>query len=66
MTRRAHPHLFRHSMATDSLRGSGNALLLQQDFGHSSPAMVTQTTSHLTITDAHAEMMRILASDRDR
>jgi site-specific recombinase XerD len=66
MTRRVHPHLFRHSMATDFLRRGGNPLLLQQILGHSSLAMITQTYSHLTISDAHAELMRILASDGER
>jgi integrase/recombinase XerD len=66
MTRRVHPHLFRHSMATDFLRRGGNPLLLQQILGHTSLAMITATYSHLTISDAHAELMRILTSEQTR
>jgi integrase/recombinase XerD len=61
--RRVYPHLVRHSFATDYLRRGGNPILLQQILGHTSLAMITQTYQHLTFTDAHEELMRVLAFD---
>jgi hypothetical protein len=34
-----------------------------QILGHSSLAMITQTYQHLTFTDAHDELMRVLADE---
>lgn len=65
ITKRVHPHLFRHSFATDFLRRGGNPLLLQQILGHTTLAMISQTYSHLTIDDAHSELMRVLVSRRE-
>jgi site-specific recombinase XerD len=61
--KRVYPHLLRHSFATHFLRRGGNPLLLQQILGHDSLAMITMNYSHLTISDAHAETMRILTED---
>jgi integrase len=61
--KRVYPHLLRHSFATDYLRRGGNPILLQQILGHSSLAMITQTYQHLTFSDAHEELMRVLAAD---
>jgi site-specific recombinase XerD len=61
ITKRVYPHLLRHSYATNFLRRGGNPLLLQQILGHESLAMITANYSHLTISDAHAEAMRILS-----
>jgi site-specific recombinase XerD len=61
--KRVYPHLLRHSFATHFLRRGGNPLLLQQILGHDSLAMITLNYSHLTISDAHAEAMRILTDD---
>ena len=61
--KRVYPHLLRHSFATDYLRRRGNPILLQQILGHSSLAMITQTYQHLTVTDAHDELMRVLADE---
>jgi site-specific recombinase XerD len=63
ITKRVYPHLLRHSFATHFLRRGGNPLLLQQILGHESLAMITNTYSHLTMSDAHAEAMRILLED---
>ena len=49
--------------ATDYLRRGGNPILLQQILGHTSLAMITQTYQHLTFTDAHEELMRVLTAD---
>lgn len=64
--KRVYPHLLRHSFATDYLRRGGNPILLQQILGHSSLAMITQTYQHLTFSDPHDELMRLLASDSSR
>ena len=61
--KRVYPHLVRHSFATDYLRRGGNPILLQQILGHTSLAMITQTYQHLTFTDAHEELMRVLTAD---
>jgi integrase len=63
ISKRVYPHLLRHSFATDYLRRGGNPILLQQILGHSSLAMITQTYQHLTISDAHDELMRILLGE---
>jgi integrase len=56
--------LLRHSFATEYLRGGGNPILLQQILGHGSLTMITQTYQHLTVVDAHDELMRLLAADQ--
>src|ERR1700730_6738131 len=60
INKRVYPHLVRHSFATDYLRRGGNPILLQQILGHSSLTMITQTYQHLTFTDAHEDLMRVL------
>jgi integrase/recombinase XerD len=62
--KRVYPHLLRHSFATEYLRRGGNPILLQQILGHSSLTMITQTYQHLTVADAHDELMRLLAADQ--
>lgn len=62
--KRVYPHLLRHPFATEYLRRGGNPILLQQILGHTSLAMITQTYQHLTLTDAHDELMRLLAADQ--
>jgi integrase len=62
--KRIYPHLLRHSFATEYLRRGGNPILLQQILGHSSLAMITQTYQHLTVVDAHDELMRLMAGDQ--
>jgi integrase/recombinase XerD len=64
ITKRVYPHLLRHSFATEYLQRGGNPILLQQILGHSSLAMITQTYQHLTLADAHDELMRLLAADQ--
>ncbi len=62
--KRVYPHLLRHSFATEYLRRGGNPILLQQILGHTTLAMITQTYQHLTVADAHDELMRLLAADQ--
>jgi integrase len=58
-----HPHLFRHSFATHALRSGMNPLQLQQILGHETLDMITNVYSHLTPTDAHQAVMRMLAEE---
>jgi integrase len=51
------------TLVCNRLRRGGNPILLQQILGHSSLAMITQTYQHLTFTDAHDELMLVLAMD---
>ena len=62
--KRVYPHLLRQSFATEYLRRGGNPILLQQILGHTTLAMITQTYQHLTLVDAHDELMRLLSSDQ--
>lgn len=59
----AYPHLFRHSFATWWLRRGGNPLSLKDTLGHESLEMISGVYSHLTATDRHDELMRLLRSD---
>jgi site-specific recombinase XerD len=61
-----HPHLFRHSFVTEQLRRGMTPSLVAQIVGHSSLAMIDQVYQHLTVSDAHAALMRSLMADRER
>lgn len=63
MTKRVHPHLLRHSFATEALRRGMNPVQLAQILGHSGLRMIDSVYSHLTATDAYDAMMRMLAPD---
>lgn len=60
--KRVYPHLFPHSFATDYLRRGGNPILLQQSSRPYIAGNDTQTYQHLTFTDAHEELMRVLTA----
>ncbi|MGH7866167.1 MAG: tyrosine-type recombinase/integrase [Candidatus Dormibacteraceae bacterium] len=60
ITKRVHPHLFRHTAATHMLRQGMNPLLVAQVLGHSSLAMIHNVYSHLTTTDMHKALMEAL------
>jgi hypothetical protein len=60
ITKRVHPHLFRHSAATHMLRQGMNPLLVAQVLGHSSLAMIQGVYSHLTAADMHTALMDAL------
>jgi integrase/recombinase XerD len=65
ITKRVHPHLLRHSFATEALRRGMNPIQLAQILGHSGLRMIESVYSHLNTTDAYEAMMRMLtASDR--
>jgi integrase/recombinase XerC len=53
-----HPHLFRHSMATQWLRDHKSPVILKEILGHKSMAMIDRVYSHLNADDLFEEMMR--------
>jgi integrase/recombinase XerD len=58
-----HPHLLRHTMATDLLRATKNLRLVQKALGHSN---ITTTTIYAHIVDGELEeAMKELRSTRD-
>jgi integrase/recombinase XerD len=63
ITKRVHPHVFRHSAATFMLRRGVNPLLVAKILGHESLAMITRTYSHLTVEDTHEALMAALRLD---
>jgi integrase/recombinase XerD len=60
-----HPHLFRHSLATNLLRRKVNPIQVRDIMGHSSLAMIDRVYSHLAASDAHKAMMEALLSDAE-
>lgn len=59
--KRVHPHLFRHSFATEALRRGMNAVQLARVLGHNSLRMIERTHSHLNAGDAYDAVIRMLA-----
>jgi integrase/recombinase XerD len=57
------PHAFRHSMATNALRGGMNPLVLQKVLGHSDLSQISGTYSQLVASDTAREMYKLLAGD---
>lgn len=50
---RAHPHVLRHTFATNALRKTGNLLVVQRLLGHASVS-TTQIYTHLVLDDLRA------------
>lgn len=63
IAKRVHPHLLRHSFATEALRRGMNPIQLAQILGHSGLRMIESVYSHLTATDAYDAMLKMLAAD---
>lgn len=59
--KRVYPHLLRHSFATEALRRGMNPVQLAQILGHSGLQMIDRVYSHLTTSDAHDALMRMLS-----
>jgi integrase len=64
IARRVHPHLFRHSFATEALRRGMNPVQLAQLLGHSGLRMIEQVYAHLNAADGYEAVMRMLTSER--
>lgn len=60
--KRVHPHLLRHSFATEAIRRGMNPVQLAQILGHSSLRMIEQVYSHLMPSDAHDAMLKMLTT----
>jgi len=63
--KRVHPHLLRHSYATDMLKRGMNMIVLKENMGHRSLEMISEVYSQLTPGDRHAEYMRVLRAEQD-
>jgi integrase/recombinase XerD len=61
MKRRVHPHLLRHSFATEALRRGMNPVQLAQLLGHSGLRMIDQVYAHLNADDGYDAVLRMLA-----
>lgn len=60
LDKRTHPHLLRHSFATEWLRRGGNIVSLQRILGHADLSMITGVYSHLDSGDDYAAAMAVL------
>jgi site-specific recombinase XerD len=60
ITKRVHPHLFRHSYATWALTRGMNPIMLAQVLGHNSLTMIHAVYSHLSPNDSYEAVVRIL------
>lgn len=63
LKKRVHPHLLRHSFATEALRKGMNPVQLAQVLGHSGLRMIEHVYSHLTATDAYDAVIKLLVSE---
>jgi integrase len=61
--RQVHPHLFRHSLATNLLFRNVNPVQVRDILGHSSLAMIDRVYSHLVASGAHQALMEALRAD---
>jgi integrase/recombinase XerD len=64
LDKRVHPHLFRHSLATNLLRRRVNPVQVRDILGHTSLAMIDRVYSHLAVSDAHQALMEALLADQ--
>ena len=63
ITRRVHPHLLRHSFATEAMRRGMNPVQLAQLLGHSGLRIIEQLYGHQNDADGYEALMRILTVD---
>lgn len=63
LEKRVHPHLFRHSLATNLLRKNVNPVQVRDILGHTSLAMIDRVYSHLVASDAHHALMEALRAE---
>ncbi len=57
ITKRVHPHLLRHSFATDWMRSRKDPVTLQRILGHADLSMISSTYAHPSSADLYAAMM---------
>jgi len=62
VTKRVHPHLFRHSFATWALNGGMNPVTLQKILGHGSMEMIANWYAHQSDDDNYAAMLKLLTN----
>ena len=60
LEKRVHPHLFRHSYATEWLRRGGNIISLQRILGHADLSMIQGVYTHLSTSDDWEAAMKVL------
>lgn len=60
ITRRVHPHLLRHSFASEAMRRGMNPVQLAQLLGHSGLRMIEQVYAQVNATDGFEAVMRVL------
>ncbi len=58
--KRVHPHLLRHSFATEAIRSGMNPIQLSMILGHNSLRMIERVYSHLVPSDAYDAMLQML------
>ena len=63
ITKRVHPHLFRHSYATWMLTRGVNPITLADILGHESLEMIRGVYSHLSPSDTYDAMLRVIQAD---
>jgi integrase/recombinase XerD len=62
---RVHPHLFRHSYATNALKKGINIKAIQENLGHADLSMLTNVYSHLTPSDRYQSMLDLIRRDEE-
>jgi site-specific recombinase XerD len=65
ITKRAYPHLLRHSFATWRLSRGMNPIQLAQILGHSSLTMIQAVYSHLSPVDSYEAMLRTYREEEE-
>ncbi len=61
--KRVHPHLLRHSFATNFMRKTGNPIALQRILGHHDLSMISGTYAHPSSGDLYASMIDYLRAE---
>jgi len=63
ISKRVHPHLFRHSAATFLLSQGANAVIVARLLGHSNLEMIRRTYEHLTPMDVSSAVVEIFRKE---
>jgi integrase/recombinase XerD len=65
ITKRVHPHLFRHSNITWQLNDGVPVKHIQENVGHADLSMITSVYSHVTANDRYESMLAAIRKDED-